>query len=302
MCKNRSYLLPLLPFLAWSITTHAQSSSPTQAVPKKYQAKAPATQPFGAEAFRPSTQTTLRWLGMGGFMLNSRGTTLMLDPMLGGYDMPVMIEMPVTAKAVPHLDAVVVTHADNDHYSVITCKGMASVTTAFHSTQYVASLMKKDGLPSVGHDIDDVFAIGPIRVKVTPADHVWQGTRPGADGHVFQKEDSAGYWIETPDGTIWAPGDTRLIADHHLHMPTPDAIFFDFSDNNWHIGMEGAVKMANAYPYTPLVLSHWGSVDAPDFSPFNGDPEKLAKLIKHPERIRVLAPGQPYTITRVTIP
>ena len=49
---------------------------------KKYQAKAPKTQAFGEEAFEASGETTLRWLGMAGFLINSRGTTLMVDPLL----------------------------------------------------------------------------------------------------------------------------------------------------------------------------------------------------------------------------
>ena len=52
---------------------------------------------------------------MAGFLINSRGTTLMIDPLLGGFDMPIMIEMPVATADVPHLDAVLVTHSDNDH-------------------------------------------------------------------------------------------------------------------------------------------------------------------------------------------
>lgn len=44
---------------------------------------------------------------------------------------------------------------------------------------------------------------------------------------------------------------------------------------------------------------HCGSIDAPDFAPFNGDPENLKKSVVNPERIQVLAPGQPYTITRL---
>ena len=75
------------------------------------QAKAPRTQPFGAEAFAPSDDTVLRWLGMAGFLINSRGTTIMIDPLLRGFDMPIMIEMPVTGRDVPRLDAVLVTHA-----------------------------------------------------------------------------------------------------------------------------------------------------------------------------------------------
>ena len=81
--------------------------------------------------------------------------------------------------------------------------------------------------------------------------------------------------------------------------PVPDAILFDFSDSEWHFTFEGPAKLAKAYPDTQLLLCHWGSVDSPDFAPFNGDPEKLKKRVINPERIHVLAPGQPYTLTKL---
>jgi hypothetical protein len=40
------------------------------------------------------------------------------------------------------LDAVLVTHSVNDHYSLPTCCDLAGVIREYHSTQYVASLMK----------------------------------------------------------------------------------------------------------------------------------------------------------------
>ena len=79
-------------------------------------------------------------------------------------------------------------------------------------------------------------------------------------------------------------------------MPSPDAIIFDFSDNSWHIGLQGAVKLANSYPNAALLLSHWGSVDAPDMDAFNADPDILYGLIVNPERIDKLAPGEALTI------
>ena len=82
-------------------------------------------------------------------------------------------------------------------------------------------------------------------------------------------------------------------------MPAADAPLFDFSDSEWHFGLAGAVTMANAYPSTPLLLYHWGSVDPPDFAPFNGDPESLYDLVKNPERIHVIAPGEPFTLNRL---
>jgi L-ascorbate metabolism protein UlaG (beta-lactamase superfamily) len=169
-------------------------------------------------------------------------------------------------------------------------------TRAYHSTQYVASLMHQEDLPAVGHDIGDHFQVGPVHVEVTPADHAWQNTSPGASARVFRDEDFCGFWLTTPDGTIWAPGDSRLIPDHHLTMPAPDALLFDFSDSEWHLGLDGAVRMANTYPETPLLLHHWGSVDAPDFPPFNADPASLCEKVDNPARIHVLAPGEPFRL------
>ena len=264
---------------------------------KKYQARPPATRPFGKEAFTSSHETTLRWTGNAGFLINSRGTTVMVDPLLQGFDMPLLIDLPIAPRDVPRLDAVLVTHADNDHYSIPTLRDLAPVTRELHSTVYVSSLMKPHGWPARGHAIGDAFAIGALRVRLTPVDHAWQNVQPNP-ARLFAKEDACGFWIETPDGTIWAPGDSRLMPEH-LQMSAPDAILFDFSDNEWHFGLQGAAKLANAYPHTILLLSHWGTVDAPDFTPFNGDPKKLEGLAVNPGRIRIVAPGEPFVLTRV---
>ena len=82
----------------------------------------------------------------------------------------------------------------------------------------------------------------------------------------------------------------------HLTMEKPDAILFDFSDSEWHFTFDGAVKIANTYPNAELLLCHWGSVDSPEFSPFNGDPKRLFGVVVNPERIRVLAPGEPFVL------
>lgn len=286
-------LVMALCLISSAATAEAQSTETAQPA-KKYQAKAPAPQPFGAEAFGPSNETTIRWLGNAGFFINSRGTNLMLDPLLEGFDMPVLFKPPIAPADVPRLDAVLITHGDNDHFSLPTLRKMASATREFHSTAYVAALMRKEGWKAFGHGIGEVFSVGPIQVKLTPADHAWQNSVPEERAkRLFKDEDACGFWIETPDGTIWAPGDSRLMPEH-LKMPAPDAIFFDFSDSEWHFGLEGAVKIANAYPNTPLLLSHWGTVDAPDFTPFNGDPKSLYGRVVNPDRIKVLAPGEPF--------
>src|SRR5690606_28900473 len=80
----------------------------------------------------------------------------------------------IAPKDVPHLDAVLITHGDNDHYSIPTLKDLAPVTKIFHSTVYVDSLMKNEGFRSKGHNIGDEFFVRDIKVKLTAADHDWQ--------------------------------------------------------------------------------------------------------------------------------
>ena len=79
-------------------------------------------------------------------------------------------------------------------------------------------------------------------------------------------------------------------------MKEPKVILFDFSDNDWHITLEGAIKLANTYPNSDLICIHWGCVDAPSMTTFNGNPEVLFDKVVNPERIKVLAPGEKYVL------
>lgn len=262
------------------------------------QAKAPETKPFGKEAFTSSDGTVIRWLGNAGALINSRGTTIMIDPVLSGFDMPLLIEIPITEEEVPGVDAILLTHCDNDHYSRATCRKLAGKTKEFHAPHYVAGLLKEElNINGTGHNIRERFLVRDVAVTLTPADHAWQNESMEHHTRDFQMEDCCGFWLDTPDGSIWAVGDSRLM-EEQLHMPRPDAMLFDISDSKWHIGLEGVKKMAAAYPDTPLILWHWGSVDAPDWKEFNGDPEVIKGMVVNPERVVVLAPGESYCLKK----
>ncbi|MBL1227585.1 MBL fold metallo-hydrolase [Enterococcus sp. BWR-S5] len=263
------------------------------------QATPPKTVFFHQEAFQTSEHTYIRWLGNSGILLNSRGTCLLVDPVLEGFDMSLLIDMPLKAEDVPHLEAILITHSDNDHYSLPTIKKLAPVTTSFHGPKYVAHLMKEHfGVEAIGHDIYDTFYVNDLKISLTKANHLWQNETTKFD-RMFKTEDYCGFWIETTDGTLWIPGDSRLLAEQ-LEMPKPDAILFDFSDNEWHIGFENAIKLANTYPNADLILSHWGTVDAPHMNVFNGNPADLSDRIINPERIQLLAAGEAFELKRKT--
>lgn len=260
------------------------------------QAMPPKTQKITKEAFQKIDKTEIRWLSSAGVMINTRGTILMIDPLLEGFDMPLLVDMPILPKDIPHIDAMLITHIDNDHFSIPTCQDVKDVCYSYHAPKYVASMMKENNIPGIGHDIHETFKIKDINITLTPAWHNWQNEKAKYQYREWKKEDYCGYWIETLDGTIWMPGDSRLL-EEHLHMPQPDMILFDFADDKWHITLEGAIQLANTYPKADLLCIHWGCVKS-DMAVFNGNPTVLYDKITNPERIKVLAPGEPITLLK----
>lgn len=264
-------------------------------VNEKGQAQPTKVIPIGAEAFSPTAHTEITWLGNAGVLLNSRGSTVLIDALLKGFDMPLLFEIPLHPEAVPALDACLVTHIDSDHYSTETCLALKDVCKAYHTTQYVAEEMRKLGVPGTGHDIGGKFTVGKTEVTLIPVKHDWQNGIPEYGYREWKEEDACGFWFDTPDGAVWLPGDSKLI-ESHLHMPSPDVILFDFSNDDWHITLEGAVQLANAYPAARLICIHWGTVDAPAFAPFCGNPADLDGKVVNPERLHILYPGEKFIL------
>ena len=156
--------------------------------------------------------------------------------------------------------------------------------------------MKEEcGLDGIGHDIGDHIQINDIDVELTPADHAWQNQIAKYNYRVWEDREYCGFYVKTPTKKIWYVGDSKLM-DCQLHMDPPDVMFFDFADNPVHIGLENAYKLANTYPNTKLVLIHWGSVDAPEASAFNGNPQDILDNVVNPERVVILAPGEEYVV------
>ena len=264
---------------------------------EKGQAIAPETVPMDSSVFTDTDTTDIYWLGSAGIMIHSHHTDIMIDPVLEGFDMPLLYQIPIAPEKVEKLDGVLITHIDNDHFSRPTCAHVKDVCRGYHAPNYVADVMNEEGYPTTKHDIGDTFTVGEIRCTLTPAKHNWQnGVKKWQYRH-WEEKDYCGYWMETEEGKIWLPGDSRLL-ESQLHMDHPDVILFDFADNEWHIGFEGAVRLADAYPDAKLLCIHWGSVDAPDMTPFNGNPERLAERIVNPERICVVAPGEKFELKK----
>ncbi|MBE6165288.1 MAG: MBL fold metallo-hydrolase [Streptococcus gallolyticus] len=262
-----------------------------QAMPEK-------TVQVSQKAFDKIEHTEVYWLGNSSILINSRGTIILIDPILDGFDMPLLIDMPIDSKKIPQVDALLISHIDNDHLSFETLGHIKDVTKSFHAPTHVSDVMRKEGFETQEHAVGERFKINDlITITTTPTRHNWQNEHPKYQYRHWKEEEYVGYWIETPDGTIWLPSDSRLMPEH-LEMPQPDMILFDFSDNDWHITYDGALKEASAYPKADLLCIHWGSIDAATWNTFNGNPNDLLRDVVNPDRVHALDVGGKLKLTK----
>ncbi|WP_057491323.1 MBL fold metallo-hydrolase [Streptococcus orisasini] len=261
-----------------------------QAMPEK-------TVELPQSAFEKIEGTEVYWLGNASILINSRGTIILIDPILDSFDMPLLIDMPIKSTEIPKVDALLISHIDNDHLSFETLNNIKAVTQEFHAPAHVADVMIEEGFDTQEHAVGNVFKVNDITIKTTPTRHNWQNQMPKYQYREWKEEEYVGYWLETPDGSIWLPSDSQLLQSH-LEMPQPDMILFDFSDNDWHITYEGAIKEANTYPEADLLCIHWGSIDAATWNTFNGNPADLVNDVVNPERVHALNVGGSLTLKR----
>ena len=274
-----------------------------------HQAKALPTQRIGPEAFEASPETALWWLTNAGFLLNARGTLIMVDPAISlSEEAPdlhetghrLLVPLPIEATDVPRLEAVLYTHADYDHLALRTARILLERTSArFVGPPLVAGALARAGFPHARLLVSRPrlsFRIGQVEVTATPAEHPWQLRDPERFGPAFEPEDCVGYLLQTPDGNIWHTGDTRLMPQH-LHLRGVDVLLLDVSRNDYHLGVRGAAVLANTLPAPTIIPHHYGTYDDPGHPAYNGDPAEVAAMVPDAaRRFKVLAPGERFVV------
>jgi L-ascorbate metabolism protein UlaG (beta-lactamase superfamily) len=97
-----------------------------------------------------------------------------------------------------------------------------------------------------------------VEITVTPALHDHDATNP------WKRGDCVGYLIRTPDGSIWHPGDTRLI-DELKTFRDVDVLLFDVAYQvPTHLGPDGSAELAKTCGAKVLLAYHYGTMEAPE--------------------------------------
>ncbi len=265
------------------------------------------TQPISSLFFQRNDSTWFTWLGMAGVLINARGTILLIDPLLttvksgsqpmseSGYKL--LIPTPIEAEAIPSVDLVMYTHADDDHFGRMTAKTLADrLGCSFLAPLPVARLLQEEGIGAdhitIAKDFQTLYT-GQTLIQITPALHNWQQENP------WQRGDCCGYLVKTPDEVIWHPGDTRLI-DELLTFKGVDVLFFDVAAVDSHLGPEGSTRLAKSCGAKSMIAYHYGTFDLPPGSFGSFDPDDARPFLNGvPARFLRPNPGEILAVSDV---
>ena len=232
------------------------------------------TQPISPDFFERRDTTQVVWLGMAGVLVNARGTIILIDPMLSAVEkdgvqfcegtFEMLVPLPIDAQSIPRVDWVLYTHADDDHLGRMTAETLAArLPCQFLAPGRVELILR--GISIDGERITTArdfmtLPLGGVEIEVTPALHDYPQENP------FQRGDCCGYLIKTPDGTIWHPGDTRLI-DELYQVKGVDVFFFDIFAVESHLGSQGSAILAASCSAKVMVAYHYGTLSFRPASP-----------------------------------
>jgi len=244
------------------------------------------TVPIQDSFFGKRDDTIFTWLGMAGALINCRGTIIFIDPLISyGADSNrcetgdrLLVPLPVTADKVPKADIVCYTHADGDHYAEKTAGILNKrFNPVFICPSVIANKLKKLGVEEqrlVRIKDFATYPAGNAKIYITPALHDWQKVDP------WKREDCCGFLVKTPDGTIWHPGDSRLIPELE-EIKNVDILFFDVAAVDSHLGPEGSARLAETSGAKAMIAYHYGTFDLPPGSYGGCDPDDSLPYIKN---------------------
>lgn len=244
------------------------------------------TKPLSTAFFEQTDSTLVTWLGMAGAGINVHGTILFIDPLLTmvrkdgevlsecGHKMK--IPLPIEEPAVPRVDAVLYTHTDADHFTEATAIALnRRLKPLFVGPPPVAERLYRFGVESdrviVARDFETV-SIGNAEIYITPTLHDYEQETP------FRRGDCSGFLIKTSDGSVWHPGDTRIIPEL-LEVKGVDILFYDVASVEGHLGAEGSAQIAKTCGARVMLAYHYGTFDMPPGSYGGCDPEDCLPFV-----------------------
>jgi L-ascorbate metabolism protein UlaG (beta-lactamase superfamily) len=223
-------------------------------------------------AVPPASGLRVTWLGHSTTLIEIDGQVLLTDPIWGERASPStwvgpkrFHPPPLALSALPHLDAVVVSHEHYDHLDQMTVVALAARGVPFHVPLGIGAHLAAWGVPAaqiVEHDWWQGRALpGGVRVVSTPSRH-FNGRLPGRTGALWTS-----WSIVGPRHRVFFSGDTgpseslREIARREGPF---DVALIEIGQWNaaWgdiHLGPQGALDAFARSGARVLIPIHWGT-------------------------------------------
>jgi L-ascorbate metabolism protein UlaG (beta-lactamase superfamily) len=223
------------------------------------------------------------WLGHATFLFQSPGgRNVLVDPWI--FTNP---SAPESAKRLPSLDLILITHAHADHTADAVSIGRSSGAQVL--APYEVSLwLQQKGLRRVtGMNPGGTIRVLDISVTMVPAVH---SSSVVEDGRIVSLGMAAGYVLGFEEGTtIYFAGDTALFGDMRLigELYKPAIAFLPIGDV-YTMGPDQASKACELLAVHHVVPMHYGT-----FPELTGTPKQLRERVQsRGVRVHELRPGE----------
>ncbi|HVZ71306.1 MAG TPA: MBL fold metallo-hydrolase [Polyangia bacterium] len=221
----------------------------------------------------PSSGLRVTWLGHSTTLLEVDGVTVLTDPMWSERASPSdwigpkrFVEPPIALEALPHVDAVLISHEHYDHLDERTVKALATKGVAFHVPLGIGAHLRAWGVAEAQiHEHDwwqDATLPGGVRVVATPARHFNGRGLPWRKGALWTS-----WSIVGPHHRVFFSGDTGLsdsLAEIRRREGPFDVALLEIGQWNaaWgdiHLGPRGALEAHARLGAKVLVPIHWST-------------------------------------------